>query len=315
MLIYLVHAGFKTYDISYVGENIGLAYISSNLQNHGYSTRILDCLADGWDEETLLQEITTNNPAIVMFSFYEENGKETIAFINMLRMANYKSPILLGGIYATLNTKTVLNSLADPTKVWCVRGEGEEVSVKFAREIEHGSTEPSIKGVAYKSKEEIINDDFVNMVCDIDSLPFPDRSVMDRIYGKLNAPIYLLSSRGCYGNCSFCILNIYNSKFAEHDRQKKWRERTISSVVNEMEELSIRYPGALIKFVDSNFIGWNPQRGLVLADEIKQRNLKVKFAIECRANDINENILLALKEVGLTSVFIGVESGSNRVLK
>jgi radical SAM superfamily enzyme YgiQ (UPF0313 family) len=315
MLIYLIHTGFKTYDVSYVGENIGLAYISSNLQSHGYSTRIMDCIVDGWNENTLIQEIITHKPSIVLLSFYEENSKETLAFINMLRVANYKSPILLGGIYVTLNTKTVLNSLVDPTNVWCVRGEGEEVSVEFAKEIERGNKRPSIKGVAYKDKKEIVNDDFINMVCDINSLPFPDRSVMDRIYGRLNASIYLLSSRGCYGNCSFCILNIYNSKVAEHYRQKKWRERTISCVVDEMKELLVRYPGALIKFVDSNFIGWNPQRGLLLADEIKKRNLKVKFAIECRANDVNEDILVALKEVGLVSIFIGVESGSNRVLQ
>jgi radical SAM superfamily enzyme YgiQ (UPF0313 family) len=261
-----------------------------------------------------LHVIKNNKPEIVLFSFYEENSKETISFINTLRLSNYKSPILLGGIYATLNTKTVLNSLVDPTNVWCVRGEGEEVSVEFAKEIENGNKQPSIKGIAYKNKNEIVNDDFINIVCDINSLPFPDRSVMDRIYEKINTSVYLLSSRGCYGNCSFCILNIYNSKVAAHDKQKKWRERIISSVVDEMEDISIRYPGALIKFVDSNFIGRNPQRGLLLADEIKRRNLNVKFAIECRANDVNEDILTALKEVGLVSIFIGVESGSKSVL-
>ncbi|MDR0919509.1 MAG: hypothetical protein LBM93_09755, partial [Oscillospiraceae bacterium] len=60
MLIYLVHAGFRSYDISYIGENLGLAYISSNLQKHGYTTRILDCLADYLDEERLLHVIKNN---------------------------------------------------------------------------------------------------------------------------------------------------------------------------------------------------------------------------------------------------------------
>lgn len=62
-------------------------------------------------------------------------------------------------------------------------------------------------------------------------------------------------------------------------------------------------------------MGCNPNRGIELSKELKRRNLKSKFAIECRANDVEKENFRALKEVGLVSVFLGIESGSNNVLK
>lgn len=293
---------------------MSLAYISSSVKQQGHVTRILDCMVDHWDEEMLVQELIEKKPDMVLMTLYEENSKEVLTFINMLQEAGYSGQILLEGIYVTLNPQLVLKSLINSHNVWCIRGEGEEVILDFIKEISKGNESPNIRGIAYMKQGNIYNTNYINIIDSLNNLPLPDRSVMDRIYNNQDVPVYVVSSRGCYGNCTFCILNNYYTALSGDNKNKKWRERSIPSVVDEIEALILRYPKTIIKFLDYNFMGLNPERSFQFAEEIKKRNLSFKFSIECRVNDIREDLLVALKEVGLVSIFLGIESGSQGAL-
>lgn len=314
MIIYLIHAGFSKIKIPYIGEVISLNYISANLKQHGYTPYVFDCLLEEISQDTMLNNVIQNMPSIIYLSYYESNSSEAEDFVRKLRSLNYLQPIVFVGIYVTLNTISLFNKLSDVQNIWCIRGEPEEIALKFAKEIKNGICKSELNEMVYKTNEGLHNINHVNIVKDIDKLPFPDCSVMDRVYGKINVSAYISSSRGCYGNCSFCILNVYNSAISASNDKIKWRERSINSVADEMEFLTKHYPDTLIKFADSNFIGYNMNRGIALSKELKRRNIKTKFAIECRANDVNEENFKALKEVGLVSVFLGIESGSQSVL-
>jgi radical SAM superfamily enzyme YgiQ (UPF0313 family) len=70
-------------------------------------------------------------------------------------------------------------------------------------------------------------------------------------------------------------------------------------------------------FVDDNFIGpgsKGKERAVRIAEEIRARKLKIRFSIECRADEVDEDTLRALKEAGLRAVFMGIESGVQRQL-
>lgn len=315
MLIYLIHAGFSNKKIPYIGEMISLNYMSSLLKENGYKTKVVDCYLEGFCQEDIMIQILQNNPSMLAISFYESNQIEVVEFVRALRLNGYLNAIVFIGIYATLNTKYLLDEMGDAKNIWCIRGEPEEVILEFAEKIKKGSLNLNVDKIVYKVESLYINLNHVNIVRDNNTLPYPDCTVMDRMYKKENVSAYILSSRGCYGNCSFCVLNIYNSCVTGCNNQPKWRERNVASVADEMEILAQRYPNTLIKFADSNFMGCNPNRGIELSKELKRRNLKSKFAIECRANDVEKENFRALKEVGLVSVFLGIESGSNNVLK
>lgn len=315
MLIYLIHVGFNSFKIPYIGEVISLNYMSSLLKLNGYTTNVIDCLLEGINMEDMVSNILQKNPSIVVLSFYELNQEESLQFVKKLRGNGYLKPIVLVGIYATLNTMHLLNALDDMENIWCIRGEAEEAIVEFANEIKKGISCPRLVKVAFKEDSCFYNLRHINIVKDIEVLPFPDCAVMDRVYKKMNVSVYILSSRGCYGNCSFCILNVYNSCVTICNKQPKWRGRNVLSIADEMEMLAHRYPNILIKFADSNFMGYNTNRGIELSKELKRRKIKCKFAIECRANDVEVENFRALQEVGLVSVFLGIESGSANVLK
>jgi len=173
----------------------------------------------------------------------------------------------------------------------------------------------NIEGLAYRSTGSIVyNENSNNIVLDINTLPWPVRTYTKEAIRK-SGLFCIIGSRGCYGNCRFCAINSFTSKF----HYKKWRGRNITDVVSELEyginELNAKY----ILFCDDNFIEVGKkgeQRIDLFISTIKERNIKCQFAFFCRCNDIifHKNKLKDLVDIGLSHLFLGVESASQRAL-
>jgi radical SAM superfamily enzyme YgiQ (UPF0313 family) len=96
-----------------------------------------------------------------------------------------------------------------------------------------------------------------------------------------------------------------------------WRQRSIEDVLDEMEFLAGRWPGVEIKFHDDQFIGpgmRGREDALEFAEALARRDLNIPFYIFSRADTVEPELFRALKSSGLKSVFVGVESGSQREL-
>ncbi len=140
---------------------------------------------------------------------------------------------------------------------------------------------------------------------DPDLLPWPED------VGKTSDLMHLnvAASRGCYGNCTFCCIGPFYSCGA-------WRPRAVERVREEIEHRLSARKLSQVYFVDPNFMGpgrAGQDRTLHMASELK--NLDLTFGLEARVNDIEPDTVAALKDAGLRSVFLGVESGSQAVLK
>jgi anaerobic magnesium-protoporphyrin IX monomethyl ester cyclase len=119
--------------------------------------------------------------------------------------------------------------------------------------------------------------------------------------------LFVITSRGCYGRCSFCR----TSQLGE-----SWRARDANNVVDELEQ-AYRLGVTTFEIVDDNFIGPGARgkvRAKAVAAELKRRRLPIRFHVSCRVNDVDEPTMRLLQEVGLISVSLGVESGVQRVL-
>ncbi|MHB8062586.1 MAG: B12-binding domain-containing radical SAM protein, partial [Ruminiclostridium sp.] len=215
--------------------------------------------------------------------------------------------ISVGGHYAASCYEKILNgiSLIDSVNL----GEGEKTFLDLCRKINAKEDWRSVLGLAYHDGEEIVCNAMPDLVKNLDELPFPLRDIRGEV-----SILSISSSRGCYGQCSFCDVN----SFYERQPGEKVRVRSAVNVVNEIEMLVEKYHVNKFKFVDDNFLSNTLQRkqwALAIADEIKNRNLKINFLIECRASDIDENTILRLKEAGLSNVFLGIESITPRILR
>ena len=114
----------------------------------------------------------------------------------------------------------------------------------------------------------------------------------------------VMSSRGCPFACEFCSNVVFGSSY---------RERSPSSVVDEVEEaLALGYDR--IAFADDVFT-MRRERVIAVCDEIERRGLR--FAWEClaRVDGIDRATAEAMRRAGCRTVFFGIESGSDPILR
>jgi len=115
----------------------------------------------------------------------------------------------------------------------------------------------------------------------------------------------MITSRGCPFSCTYCSSSLLMGK--------KFRARSPENVVDEMEELVYKYKVKDIEFLDDIFT-LNKKRAIEIAKEIRRRKLDVRYTASSRVDTINREVLIELKKAGLSTMYYGAESGSQRVL-
>jgi anaerobic magnesium-protoporphyrin IX monomethyl ester cyclase len=148
-------------------------------------------------------------------------------------------------------------------------------------------------------------------VKDLDSLPEPAWDLVDveryrRIWKARHGyfSMNLVSTRGCPYHCNWCAKPIYGQRYAVRSPER---------VADEMGSLLRRYAPDHFNFVDDIF-GLAPGWVERFADAVLARGARTPFRCLSRADLLSEPVVRALAKAGCASVWIGAESGSQRVL-
>jgi anaerobic magnesium-protoporphyrin IX monomethyl ester cyclase len=151
-------------------------------------------------------------------------------------------------------------------------------------------------------------------ISDLDALPFPRWDVAGSVRpGRWTLPfagrpvgggIPLLASRGCPEFCTYCPHRI----LAGH------RSRSVKNIADELEALCDQFARPYVIFRDPLFSN-DRERALALADEIRARDLDLRFECETRLDRLDADLLSALRAAGLRAISFGVESVSPEILK
>jgi radical SAM superfamily enzyme YgiQ (UPF0313 family) len=118
------------------------------------------------------------------------------------------------------------------------------------------------------------------------------------------APLSLITARGCPYTCTWCSRSVFGSTH---------RRRSPQNVADEVEALVDRYRPDRLWYADDVFAihrAWT----LEYARELQSRRLRLPFECISRAERIDDAVADALAELGCWRVWIGSESGSQRVL-
>jgi anaerobic magnesium-protoporphyrin IX monomethyl ester cyclase len=191
-----------------------------------------------------------------------------------------------------------------------VVGEGEETMVELA---EYGDRNcgklEDIRGIAYQDlKSGNIKFNAPRpLIKDLDKIPFPARHLVPfKSYGTTqNHSSDMITSRGCVFSCGYCSSSLIMGK--------RFRTRSPGNVADEIEELIKDYQIKDIAFMDDTFM-LNKRRADAIAEEIKSRGLDIGFVASSRVDMVDKNLLEKLKSAGLSTLYYGVESGSQRIL-
>lgn len=194
-----------------------------------------------------------------------------------------------------------------------IYGEGELSLLQLIQSLEAKDTDQShIPGLIYKKNEQLIKTEPRPVIRELDLLPDPAWDLLDlepyRQIWKSSMGFFSLNiatTRGCPYKCNWCAKPIYGNRY---------NSRSPHRVVSEMKYLVENY-GVEHFWVADDIFGLNPHWVEEFRKEIKRQDLKIKYKIQSRADLlIRENYIDALVESGLAEVWIGAESGSQKIL-
>jgi len=292
-------------------EHLGIGYLSAVLKVSGISSIIIDGFLGQMSCADIAENLKVLKPRIIGFSPYQDSLG---SFSKLAKFVRDKLPnvhISLGGFLSSFNYSWLFSSFPNLFDSIVV-GEGEVSFSELVKSILSGKDWRMVRGIVFREGSEIIKNPAQSKILNLDSLPFPDRSTIKETLSQKN-PLHICASRGCYGNCTFCSVNA----FGRLSIGEKWRGRSVRNIIDEVELLQKEYGAVYFKFIDDC---WFPlqekkERAIEFCQELDKRNLRIKFRLSCRVNDVEYDIFKELKERGLFSVSLGVESIISRQLK
>ena len=218
-------------------------------------------------------------------------------------------PVVVASSDASDNLVPYLKECAD----YVVLGEVEETLLELTRTLRRRRDPGKVRGIAYREpatgtlrinpKREPIQN--------LDTLPFPAWDLVDMeayrnawlgAHGEFS--LNAISSRGCPFQCNWCAKPVFGSHY--HVRSAK-------SVACEMQTLKSRFQPDHLWFADDIF-ALSPAWTYVFADEVEDRSAQIPFKMQSRCDLMTRNTVSALRRAGCAEVWMGAESGSQKVL-
>lgn len=281
------------------------------LRQYGYSVHVVDIEQD---PEEILKTALTINPLLIGFSlifqFYINSYGE---LVRAFRSFGIRCHFTMGGHFPSLSYQQTLELVPELDSV--VRFEGEMTLVELADALSTGQDWRSIPGLAYLRDQEVVATPARPLVEDLDQLPYPERNYQpETVLGRSIMPI--LASRGCARTCSFCSIHT----FYRAAPGKVVRTRKPAEVVREMRMLHEERGITIFLFQDDDF----PLFGTVwrrwaneFVDELHRSRLpeRVIWKMNCRADAVDRDLFIRMRDAGLYLVYMGLESGSEQGLE
>ena len=314
---------------------LGLAYLAAILRKEGHEVLIYDAdcnvnpskmdfarLEDSYplyldsvkdDNHPIWQEMRERlrdfNPDMVGISVWTTFAASAFKLASICKQYDKSLPVVMGGPHISIKYEEVLKICPDVD--FLVRGEGEETLLELAKAIDKRWKEKNahfndIKGISYIRNGETAHNPPREFVKDLDSVLSPARDLL------LNKDSYnsedmglLMTSRGCPYNCSYCATSIW---------ERKTRYRSIDNVIEEIKLIMDKYGTRQFTFKDDSFTV-NKKRVLGLCDRLIKENIKINWDCNTRVNLIDEEILKKMKQAGCNSIKVGIETGSEKILR
>jgi len=306
-------------------EHMGLEYLAAVLKGAGVQVTVIDAYAGGLSQAETLESLLRLGPRVVGFSPFVDSWAQTRSLATSLKQAFPATHVTLGGHLATLSSSEVLgrDQAGDEGPFdSVVLGEGEETLLDLAGAVLTDRDWKQTPGIAYRQAAgrtgdsapgQIVRSGPRALVADLDSLPWPHRYNAEDIVGS-RIPFQLVTSRGCYGRCTFCSI----PTFYGFQKGARWRARRPENIVAEMRDLVDRYGARVFKIVDDSFVGPGRRgrdRALAFAEAVIRSGLEVEFRLSVRADDVDAELFRHLKAAGLACVAVGVEAAFSRALQ
>lgn len=285
---------------------LGLLYISSHLKEKGFDVAVYDStfknLAD------FSRYVRLNRPKVVGLYCNLMTKQQILQMMPVCREVG--ATVILGGPEPVSYAAEYLQAGADIV----VAGEGELTLEELLPHLARYGTDDleKVKGIAFRDgRGQLVRTAPRPQIEDLSGQPWPDRKAIDmdryletwkRHHGR--SSVSLITARGCPYTCTWCSHTVFGHSH---------RRRTPEDVADEVAWIKEEYDPDQLWYADDVFTiahRWF----LRYAEELKKRDLRIPFECISRADRLNAEVIDALAEMGCHRLWIGSESGSQRIL-
>jgi len=285
---------------------LGILYICSHLRSKGLSAEVFDSTFSSREE--LCKVLRQGPPSVLGIYANLMTRSNVVEILAMAKEAGWQT--IVGGPEPSAYVSEYLSSGADVVVI----GEGEITLEELVPALRSRTKDDlqHVDGIAFlDANGAVVRTRPREQIKDIDAQPWPARESIDmaryvevwrRHHGR--GSVSLITARGCPYHCRWCSHEVFG---------KTHRRRQPGSVADELEWLIDRYHPEMAWMADDVFTihhGWLFQ----YAAELKRRGVKLPFECISRADRLNLRVVETLAEMGCFRVWIGSESGSQRIL-
>jgi anaerobic magnesium-protoporphyrin IX monomethyl ester cyclase len=295
---------------------LSYAYLAGYLINRGEPVKVL---FKHHDHNRLVNDIMSQKPLLVGFGSLYPELKEIRHIIDLLNRAGRQFPIVIGGQMVTPTPEFAVSITGAD---FGVVGEGEIVLYQLVKALREGTDPSQIRGLVIRQGPDLLATGAGEVIEDLKDLPpipfdlFPQEEWLPigRWYAA-NLPqphwrfddrvISIHGGRGCPFRCNFCY---------HHSRP---RYRPVDLMIAEGVEALERYNATILYFSDDLVLS-TPKRARQLVEALRSLAKPLEYSVSARFDILarmNDDLLANLKDTGCRIMGLGIESGSDRILK
>ena len=286
---------------------LGLLYLSAYLKSRGQPVQIFDSTFA--ERAALEAELESGAPGVLGIYTNLMTRRSVLQIVAAAKARDWT--VVLGGPESANYVEQYLGAGADAV----VLGEGELTLAELLEVLPDAGAHGlhAVRGLAFRDADgHVVRTPERAKIADLDALPLPDRAAIDlpryvRVWREHHGmgSVNLITARGCPYKCTWCSHAVFGYSH---------RRRTPAAVAAEVEQIVRQYQPEQLWYADDVFTISHPWLERYAA-ELRKRDLRLPFETITRADRLqSEAAAAALAELGCYRVWIGSESGSQRIL-
>ena len=290
-----------------------LGYAAAMLQKENFDVFLKDYQTEKLDLDDLIRDYCDFNPEVIFLSTTNSTIFQDLEIVGKLKTYQRELVVILKGALFFDAEEMMLAQLNLDDITYLVGGESDFIIADLVRYhfSDQGKLD-SVKGILYRKNGQWCKTDFKSWHTDLDSLTFPDRSLMNnKLYvrpdtGEPQATI--ATSRGCPAACIYCLSPLISGRSI--------RLRSPHNIFLELKEAFFQHKIRNFFFKSDTFT-IDQQWVLELCDYIINSELsgRIEWVANSRVKPLAQETLAVMKKAGCWLVAFGFESGSPETLK
>jgi anaerobic magnesium-protoporphyrin IX monomethyl ester cyclase len=306
----------KQWSIGQPYAPIGTLYAGALMRDQGYQVSVFDTMfSHSPDEISMVLDKDPVDYLVIYDDGFNYLTKMCLtnmreAAFEMIRIAKQKNiVVIVSSSDSTDHYEKYIEQGAD----FVLIGEAEMTLVELLGNLDHGGADYfTVHGLVFKKEGCVIKTMKRNVLSDLDKLPMPAWDLINiEPYRKMwikNAGYFSMNigtTRGCPFKCNWCAKPIYGNRY---------NSRSPENVIKELQYLRETYDIDHIWFCDDIF-GLKPGWVSRFADLVELKQIQFRFKIQSRADLLlQENYIQDLARAGCENIWMGAESGSQKIL-